>query len=123
MLDVDAYLSFCPQAGVVSSMKEIRRNRTYYANKKAKESKGKSVDDSDTVEKKLEKVKKELQAEMSKQQPSIIVMRDILNANRQLRMAHAKAKHYRIHILYFPCLRRDEMVSFILIFLCVCFYS
>lgn len=59
MWEFDIKFWFWLQAGVVSSMKEIRRNRTYYANKKAEEKKRRVADDSDeTIPKKLDSVKK-----------------------------------------------------------------
>lgn len=98
----------------MKSMKEIRRNRTYYANKKAEEKKRRVADDSDeTIQKKLDSVKKKLTTEMSKQQPNIRFMKDLLDDNRQLRMGHAKTNHYRIHIEFFPCLVLPDLVSII----------
>lgn len=106
----------CFQSGIVGSLKEILRNRTYYQSKKERERMQGSSAVCALSDKQAEKFKKNIQEEMEKATPSKTVLKENLSQCRSERQALAKKQSYGKHIEEFPCLKIPDVVSIIFLF-------
>lgn len=94
------------------SLKEIKRNRVYYANKKAEKAAMKDAE-APLKEKRIDSIKKQIQKEMDNERPSTVTLKALLESGRRERRALARTQNYAQHTKDFPCLKNSELVSIV----------